>query len=1175
MAEQETKDFFQHLASECVDLLAQVSDTLADPLARDAVLQDLGAAPGPTEAPSFSADKVERLKAYRDDPHPQAQAAVEAIADMASLFDELISLGESWSGGADAVANQAGHFLLELAATNYFRLRFPRLFMVLQAVSTLEELSSTYGAFGSNTGVDIGKAIYALLRYIWQPGRSVEQLTEGADAMPGKLEAGVEFLTRVLVGVLAFLDKEDGIRSMHDVLTGWDAKGIDIDSPDLPRRSDVVSARMTSFSFGSDTTDPADPSVKERFNVSTALLHAVEGGPGVFLALGGSYTFEEKIGDRWTFSFKARADAGIAVLFGGPEIFEVGGPDSGDFAISAGFAATPPDAAPGETGVSDKTFTLKLVGNTRIDIGQLAFALTLDSTRGAEALVTVANSALVIDAADQDGFIAELIGNTPLRLPFSVILGYSSSRGLVREFSLPQPGAPTQPAPLTGAGNVGAPVFALTVPIGRAFGPVTVHEIGLRMRQGPADVPLAEQTQSTLEVDTSFSAQIGPVYLRLDELGMAFTVDSGVPPEERNLRVLDLHFDTKFPRGIAVNVETHLVAGGGAIAHDPDLGTYFGVLDLAFRGGLTLQAICLVATKQADGTKGFSLIAILTLELGSPWPLGMGFHLDGFGGLLALHRTFDEVAVRAALPTGQLRYVLFPSDPVHHTAEILHALQTMFPAKRNSHLAGVLVKIGWASPTLIQFELGVLYAWGGQSRLIILGRVSAILPRADLAILKLNMDAVGIIDFDAGSFALDAVLYDSKICDRFVLTGGMAMRMGWKDTGPGFALSVGGLHPKFATPAGFPSVARLQIALTNGDNPKLICQAYFAVTSNTVQFGADCSLYGAAYGFSITGDIGFDVLIQLLPFHFLAEFRASVQLKRGTRNLFKVSVSGALEGPLPLRVSGKASFEILWCDFSVSIDATLVDGGTPNDLVPIDVLSVLVDALSQPRSWQAQLPIGSSAMVSLRQPVTDGVLLHPLGSLTARQNVVPLGLDRDIDRVGTSTPSGDRRFEVTRAAIGDHGQDRDSIRELFAPGQYFDLSDDDRLAAPSFESMNAGVTFGDGGYTMGTPKSSPFDYTDITIDEHGEPVLEPEPHHQVLVLDLLLLGAASRAPARRTLNQRFAAPVREGAPKVNPGGYAAVDEEGPAPTDAGLTWVEAAAQAREGRFVVPRSELVG
>src|SRR6185503_2923273 len=216
---------------------------------------------------------------------------------------------------------------------------------------------------------------------------------------------------------------------------------------------------------------------------------------------------------------------------------------------------------------------------------------------------------------------------------------------------------------------------------------------------------------------------------------------------------------------------------------------------LAFRGGLTAQAICLVATRQPDGTKGFSMVAILTVELASPWPLGMGFHLDGFGGLLALYRTFDETAVRAALPTGQLRNVLFPSDPVHHTAEILKAMQTMFPARRDSHLGGILAKIGWASPTLVQFELGVLYQWGQQHRLILLGRVSAILPRTDLPILKLNMDAVGVLDFEAGTFALDAVLYDSKICDRFVLTGAMAMRMGWKGTGPGFALAVGGIHP--------------------------------------------------------------------------------------------------------------------------------------------------------------------------------------------------------------------------------------------------------------------------------------------------------------------------------------------------------------------------------------------
>ena len=62
----------------------------------------------------------------------------------------------------------------------------------------------------------------------------------------------------------------------------------------------------------------------------------------------------------------------------------------------------------------------------------------------------------------------------------------------------------------------------------------------------------------------------------------------------------------------------------------------------------------------------------------------------------------------------------------------------------------------------------------------------------------------------------------------------------------------------------------------------------------------------SAAGFSVEGNVGFDVLVQLAPLHFLAEFDAKLQLKRGSHNLFMVGVNGALEGPRPLRVSGKA-----------------------------------------------------------------------------------------------------------------------------------------------------------------------------------------------------------------------------------------------------------------------------
>ena len=241
------------------------------------------------------------------------------------------------------------------------------------------------------------------------------------------------------------------------------------------------------------------------------------------------------------------------------------------------------------------------------------------------------------------------------------------------------------------------------------------------------------------------------------------------------------------------------------------------------------------------------------------------------------------------------------------------------------------------------------------------------------------------------------------------------MRMGWKDAGPGFALAVGGLHPRFTAPAGFPSVARLQLALTNGDNPKLICQAYFAVTSNTVQFGADCSLvrrrvrlqHHRRHRLRRADPAAAVPLPRRVPRERAAQARQHqpVQGLRQRRARGPAAAAGRRARP-PSRSSGATSRSRSTPRSSTGVRRTTS--------CPIDVLSVLVDALSA-----AAVLAGAAArrcqrqLVSLRQPVTEGVLLHPLGSLTVRQNVVPLGLTRDIDRVGTATPSGDRTFAVT------------------------------------------------------------------------------------------------------------------------------------------------------------------
>jgi hypothetical protein len=84
--------------------------------------------------------------------------------------------------------------------------------------------------------------------------------------------------------------------------------------------------------------------------------------------------------------------------------------------------------------------------------------------------------------------------------------------------------------------------------------------------------------------------------------------------------------------------------------------------------------------------------------------------------MIAVHRTFDELAMRAARYWAAARRALSNRSGAPH-GEILRALQTLFPPP-GQPMVGVW-RIGWASPTLVQFELGLIYEWGNQHRLII------------------------------------------------------------------------------------------------------------------------------------------------------------------------------------------------------------------------------------------------------------------------------------------------------------------------------------------------------------------------------------------------------------------------------------------------------------------------
>jgi Family of unknown function (DUF6603) len=638
-----------------------------------------------------------------------------------------------------------------------------------------------------------------------------------------------------------------------------------------------------------------------------------------------------------------------------------------------------------------------------------------------------------------------------------------------------------------------------------------------------------------------------------------------------NLGPIDVDLGFKPPSGVGLSVDAHgVVTGGGFLFHDEAKGLYAGAMQLSLRDQITLKAFGLIATRMPDGSRGYSLIVFITAEGFRPIPLGLGFTLLGIGGMVGVHRTFDEKVLREGLKTGTLATLLFPRDPIGNAPTLIGNLASAFPARRGSYLLGLVAKIGWFTPTLVLMDLALILEFGSRQRLLALGRISALLPSPDNDLVRLNLEAMGIIDFDASTAAIDAVLVDSRLAHKFPITGSAALRAGFGD-GPSFVLSVGGFNPYFAAPAAVPALQRVAIALSSGDNPRLVCEAYFAITSNTVQFGAHASLYAGAGGFSVEGDVGFDVLVQIAPLHFLAEFHARLQLKHGSHNLFGVKLAGALEGPRPLRVSGKATFSILWCDFSVHFDTTLVHGEPPPLPPAVNVLAQLTQALASQSSWSTERRAAHAHGVALRSlpppSATGPIVLDPLGQLTVKQQVVPLNTARDIDTFGGAPVAGARRFGLT-ASLGGTPLLSLAVQAPFAPAQFFVMSDDEKLAAPSSESMDAGCVFGDA-LTSFEPAQvipAPVEYQLIRITLEGSSSSAPPaaaPAQYVLSVTQLQAftrsGAAARAPVRRVGRARFRNDAVEGGATFNPARWTIVPkgEGAAAAVDPGVrTWSE-------------------
>jgi hypothetical protein len=723
--------------------------------------------------------------------------------------------------------------------------------------------------------------------------------------------------------------------------------------------------------------------------------------------------------------------------------FEPGtAPPAAGIGVGFDFSAT----APGVLFGAPKRTRLEFQGAS-VDFAVETKSGELDIIFGAQ----LKKSALVLAASEGDSFLNSFLGSGERRIEFPLGIEWSRKRGI--HFT-------------------GADGFAIALQPHQRLGPVSLDEITFRL--------FASSDRSaalSLAISTALSGKLGPVAFSV--AGMGFRVDTIF--SAGNAGPLDVGLGFKPPSGVGLAIDAGVVRGGGFLSFDSEKGEYAGALFLEVEGGISLTALGLITTKLPGGQPGYSLIVVVTAEGFQPIPLGFGFMLTGIGGLLGVHRTINVEALQASVRSDSLSGVLAPKDVVANAAQFLSTLGRFFPTAREHYFFGPLAEISWGTPALITIKLAVVFEFGERTRLVVLGRIVAILPRRDQDLVRLQMNVVGGIDFDRRQAFLDAALFDSRLVNKFLITGEMRLRMRWDDQ-PFFALAIGGVHPAFTPPPGLENMQRAAIVFADSENLKLRSESYLAITSNTVQFGARLDLFARASKFSISGQAGYDVLIQFDPFHFIAAVYASLQLKAGSRSLFKVKFNGELSGPRPLRVRGKATFEILWWDYSVSFNTTLIGGSPPPPPPAIDVVPLLREALLQPASWSAALP-ERERLVTLKEETTQQIRIHPLSVLTVKQNVLPLGVR--VSKYGNAPiVGGAREFRVARVQVGNSTANTKEVRDHFAPGQFKDMSDDEKLSSSSFEMLGAGVSIG---------ADEPQCGTAVTMTAAFEQIIIPEP----------------------------------------------------------------------------------
>jgi hypothetical protein len=692
----------------------------------------------------------------------------------------------------------------------------------------------------------------------------------------------------------------------------------------------------------------------------------------------------------------------------------------------------------------------------------------------------------IIGTSGADSFIASILSGLSLEAAFDLGLTYSITDGI--RFN-------------------GSATLDIELASHVSLGPIAVNALTLSVGIQDQAFPLG--------ITADLQASLGPLLATVKGLGFRIDVTL-VSDNKGNLGPINVPLPVfQAPTGVGLQIDGGGFRGGGSLGFDPRKGEYFGTLELTFTEVISVRAVGILTTRTPDGQDTFSLILIIVSDF-VPIQLSYGFTLLGVGGLLGLNRAVDSDALGLGVRDGTLDSILFPTDVIANAPRIVSDLKRVFPTHDGQFLMGPMAKLGWGTPTLVSVEVGLILQLPIPS-FTILGVVRVQLPAEEFGTIYIQVNFAGGVDFEKGQLWFDASLYNSRVMIN-PITGDMVLRVYWGGE-PNFLLSVGGFHPAYTPPPmNIPALDRLSVLIVTGI-PSVTAEVYLAITSNTVQFGALVDvMYGVSF-FNVFGRVGLDVLIQFNPFMFVAEISAMFGVRSGSDILFAISVTATLKGPTPWNVRGEASFEIGFIiKVRLSADFEVTSGESRNTLLPtIDVIGQIRTAIDNVGNWRAVLPPNSNQHVSLRELSQNGValVLHPFGTLEISQKIAPLNIA--IQRFGSSRPDRGSIFRISAVKINSATVSTSATAEQFAPAQFFDLSDAEKLSRPSF-------AYYDSGLTIGADDAPQTDFQRERDVQYEPPIYLPEPQPVrlffKLATSLFTAFARGNSTAQSSLSQQ-------------------------------------------------------